>query len=93
MILEWELKRPAGRGGGAIAIGKGRICNFLVVCGFIPTLSCYVYIAACNQMKIVSLKIAGGQEMATTMALPHLLTPEGQEETSAMLEHADVLAE
>ncbi len=50
-------------------------------------------IAAYNQMMITSLKMAGGQKMEATMALPHLLTPEGQEETSAMQEHADVLAE
>ncbi len=63
-----------------------------MLAGPIPTPFSYTYIATCNQGKIAFLQIADGQEIETTMALPHLLTPECLEEDCAVSEQADILA-
>ncbi len=59
----------------------------------IPSSFSYAYVAECNQAKIAFLQIAGGKGVETTMALPHLLNPGCQEETYAVTEQANVLAE
>ncbi len=64
-----------------------------VVTGPIPILFSYANTAVCYQSEIVFLQIAGGQEVETAMALPHLLIPECKKETYAVPEQADVLAE
>ncbi len=48
--------------------------------------------AACNQVAIGFLQIAGGR-VETTIALPYVLTTECQKENYAMPEQAYVLAE
>ncbi len=64
-----------------------------VVAGPIKNLFSYSNTAAYIQSEIAYLQIAGGQEMATSIALPHLLTPECQEDTCTMPEQANALAE
>ncbi len=64
-----------------------------VVLGPITSPFSYAYVAACNQEKIAFLQIAGGNWVGTTMALPHLLIPESQDETYPVSDQADVLAE
>ncbi len=51
------------------------------------------YIVVCSQAKTAFLKIAGGKRVDTTIALPHWLTTEYQEENYAVPKQADVLAE
>ncbi len=48
--------------------------------GPIPSSFSYVCIAACNQSQIGFPQITGGLEAETTMALPHLLIPQCQQE-------------
>ncbi len=65
----------------------------LVVAGPITSLFPYANTIACNKSKITFLQIADVQEVETTMAPPHLLTPECQEETNVVPEQVNVLAE
>ncbi len=51
----------------------------------------HAFIGACYKAKITFLQIAGRQEMETSMGLPHLLSPECQEESYAV--QANVFAE
>ncbi len=59
-----------------------------VVAGPITNLFSYSNTAAYIQLEIAYLQIAGGHEIATTIALLHLLTPECQEDTCTMPEQA-----
>ncbi len=63
-----------------------------VVAGPITNLFSYANTVAYIQSEIAFLQIAGGQEIATNIALPHLLTPVCQEDTYAMPKQANVLA-
>ncbi len=57
--------------------------------GPITTPFSYAYVATRYHSEIDFLRIAGGQEEETTIARPHLLTPECQVETYAVPEQAD----
>ncbi len=54
---------------------------------------CEWYRATHTLLKTAFLKIAGGKRVETTIALPHWLTTEYQEENYAAPKQADVLAE